>query len=109
MLDHRLFNKVGQQGRRLRPTVLAVFSYRYDSSFVPDLLANIESAVDGWIAFDDRKASVLFSHEPRRRRVLIERARELGATWVLAIDPDERLECGAMTRIRGLTAERQRI
>ena len=47
--------------------------------------------VDGWVAFDDRAATDLFSNEPQRRRLLIERASELGASWVLAIDPDEEL------------------
>ncbi|MGZ5154474.1 MAG: glycosyltransferase family 2 protein, partial [Burkholderiales bacterium] len=88
---------------------LAVFSYRYDEELVPDLLANIEPMVDGWVAFDDRKAEDLFSSEPRRRHLLIERAKDLGATWVLAIDPDERIEREGATRIRALTSERQRI
>jgi glycosyltransferase involved in cell wall biosynthesis len=89
--------------------VLAVFSYRYDAELVPDLLANIEPVVDGWVAFDDRRADEPFSSEPQRRRLLIERARELGATWVLAVDPDERVERNCATRIRSLTGERERI
>jgi glycosyltransferase involved in cell wall biosynthesis len=89
--------------------VLAVFSYRYDAALVPDLLANIEPMVDGWVAFDDRDASELFSNEPGRRRLLIKRAKELGATWILAMDPDERIEFAGATRIRSLTAERQRV
>ncbi len=111
MLEHRLFGsaQIWRRRRRLRPMVLAVFSYRYDAQLVPDLLANIEPMVDGWVAFDDRGASTLFSDEPRRRRLLIERAKELGATWVLAIDPDERIERGGATRVRGLTCERRRI
>src|SRR5262249_12788855 len=32
-----------------------------------------------------------------------------GATWVLAIDPDERIELAGATRIRNLTGERQRV
>jgi glycosyltransferase involved in cell wall biosynthesis len=89
--------------------VLAVFSYRYDAELVPDLLANIAPAVDGWVAFNDRDATDVFSSESQRRRLLIERARELGAAWVLAIDPDERIERGAATRIRALTREWRRI
>jgi glycosyltransferase involved in cell wall biosynthesis len=109
MLEHQLFNRMPAWHRRFRHMVLAVFSYRYDAELVPDLLANIASAVDGWVAFDDRNATDVFSNEPRRRQLLIERARELGATWVLGIDPDERIERGAATRIRGLTRECQRI
>jgi glycosyltransferase involved in cell wall biosynthesis len=88
--------------------VLAVFSYRYDAELVPGLIENIKPVVDGWVAFDDRGAGDLFSNEPRRRRLLVDRARQLGATWVLAMDPDERIERGAATRIRGLTSERRR-
>src|SRR5262245_5572084 len=109
MLEHQFFGSVPAWRRRFRPLVLAVFSYRYDAELVPDLLANIAPAVDGWVAFDDRDATDVFSSEPRRRRLLIERASELGATWVLGIDPDERLERGAATCIRALTRERQRI
>jgi hypothetical protein len=110
MLEHRLFGSdTSRRHRRLRPTVLAIFSYRYDVDLVPDLLANVETIVDGWIGFDDRRATTLFSNEPQRRRLLIERARELGAGWVLAIDPDERLEHGAASRIRHLTFELRRV
>jgi hypothetical protein len=109
MLEHHLFSSAAAWRRQLRPMILAIFSFRYDAELVPDLLANVSPAVDGWVAFDDRAAGDLFSNEPRRRRLLIERAKELGATWVLAIDPDERIERGAATRIRGLTSERHRI
>ena len=111
MLEHSLAGSEAgwRQRRRDRAVLLAVFSYRYDVELVPGLLENIKPVVDGWVAFDDRKADGLFTSEPQRRRVLIERARELGATWVLAIDPDERIERGAATRIRNLTSERQRI
>jgi hypothetical protein len=109
MLEHHLFDSTRTWRRRSRPTVLAVFSYRYDAELVPDLLANIAPVVDGWVAFDDRKAGDLFSSEPRRRQLLVQRAKDLSATWVLAMDPDERIELGAATRIRSLTSERRRI
>ena len=95
--------------QRLRPTTLAVFSYHHDVGLVPDLLANLAPMVDGWVAYDDRRNPAAFSNEPRRRALLIDRARELGATWVLAVDPDERFERGLATAIRLFTRERQRI
>ena len=107
MLEHQVFDRMAPWRRQIRPIVLAVFSYRYDAELVPDLLANIAPAVDGWVAFNDRDATDVFSSEPRRRRLLIERAKRTG--WVLAIDPDERIERGATTRIRALTRERRRI
>lgn len=89
--------------QRLRPRIVAVFSHRYDSHLVPDLLANISPAVDGWISWDDRQASEAFSSEPARRRTLVAAAHESGADWVLAIDPDERIEPKAASRLRVLT------
>ena len=94
---------------RARPTVLGVFSYRYDAELVPDLITHLQTIVDGFVSFDDTKAQELFSNEPARRRLLIERARELGATWVLAVDPDERFERALSTRIRLLTESPRRI
>ena len=89
--------------------VVAVFSYRFDAHLVPDLLANLDPIVDGWIAYDDRAASGIFSSEPQRRRALLSAARESGADWVLAVDPDERFENALAERIGRLVAARQNI
>ncbi|MBZ9732883.1 hypothetical protein LB534_06410 [Mesorhizobium sp. CA18] len=89
--------------------IVAVFSYRYDQHLVPDLIANLEPVVDGWIAYDDRASEGLFSSEPQRRRALIAAAHEAGADWVLAMDPDERLEQAVAGRIGRLTSGSRRI
>lgn len=75
-----------------KPRVLAVFSYRYDAHLVPALLANIEPLVDGWISYDDRNGKGLFSNEVHRRVALLTTAQKAGASWALAVDPDERFE-----------------
>jgi hypothetical protein len=75
-----------------RPRVVGVFSFRYDAHLVPALIANIEPFVDGWIAYDDRGATDIFSNETQRRTALLHAAREAGAAWALAVDPDERFE-----------------
>ncbi|WP_217572165.1 hypothetical protein [Mesorhizobium sp. GbtcB19] len=95
-----------RRGRWLwsRQKIVAVFSYRYDQHLVPDLIANLDPVVDGWIAYDDRASDVIFSSEPGRRRALIAAAYEAGADWVLAMDPDERLEHAVAGRIGRLTA-----
>lgn len=92
-----------------RPQIFAVFSYRFDAHLVPDLLANIEPMVDGWIAYDDRAAGEVFSSEVGRRRMLLREARRAGADWILAVDPDERFEVGTQAQIRRLTAEAGRV
>jgi len=111
MIDTHLFSS-DLQWRKLcrhRPTVLAVFSFRYDADLVPDLVAHLKTMVDGFVAFDDRNAEELFSNAPSRRRALIETARELGASWGLAIARDERFERALSTRIRFLTESPRRI
>jgi hypothetical protein len=90
-------------GKR-RPNVLAIFAFRYDAHLVPDLIANIEPMVDGWIAYDDRAGGAAFSGEPARRKALVEKAMALGARWILAADPDERFEHRLAGRMADLTA-----
>jgi hypothetical protein len=87
----------------LTPPLLAVFSFRHDHHLVQDLVENITPYVDGWVSYDDRNATGLFSNETERQSILIETAAQLGGKWILAIDPDERLECGAVQKLRGLT------
>ena len=89
---------------RTKPYVLAVFSYRYDAHLVPDMLANIDPLIDGWVSFDDRASSALFSDEPTRRYALLAAARDAGAQWVLAVDPDERFEASLTSAMPTLLA-----
>ncbi len=86
------------------PRVLAIFSFRYDAQLVPDLISNIAPMVDGWVSFDDRASTALFSDEPARRRELLVAARAAGAEWVLAADPDERFESALASAMPSLTA-----
>jgi hypothetical protein len=89
---------------RTLPFVLAVFSFRYDVHLVPDMLANIDPLIDGWVSFDDRASSALFSDEPARRHALLVAARDAGAQWVLAVDPDERFEASLTSAMPTLLA-----
>ncbi len=83
--------------RRLfdRPRCVAVFSFRYDAQLVPALIENLRPVVDGWISWDDRNAATSFTGDTGRRKLLIQAAYDAGAQWVLAMDPDERLERAA--------------
>lgn len=100
-----------RRGRWLwsRRKVVAVFSYRYDQHLVPDLIANLDPVVDGWIAYDDRASDGIFSSEPRRRLALIAAAHQAGADWVLAMDPDERLENAVAGRIGQLISGSRQV
>lgn len=102
--EHRTGSEVGGEEPVLdaslpdgrSPRVLAVYSFRYDAHLVPALQENIAPLVDGWISYDDRNATGEFSNESARRVALLTAARDAGAEWALAVDPDERFE----TRLR---------
>ncbi len=85
------------------PFVLAVFSFRYDAHLTPAMLANIEPMTDGWIGYDDTGADGVFSDEVSRRVALLTAARDAGARWALAVDPDERFESSLAEHVRSLT------
>lgn len=87
------------------PNIVGVFSFRYDAHLVPAMLASIEPMVDGWACYDDRQSESVFSNEIRRRRLLLEAAREMGACWALAVDPDERYEASLASAIYKLAHE----
>ena len=94
---------------RRKQKVLALFSFRFDAHLVPDLIANIDPIVDGWIAFDDTNATGVFSSQVDRRRALLQAAKENGADWVLAVDPDERFEIATATKIASLVRTSERV
>lgn len=79
-----------------------MFSFRYDAQLVPALIENLRPVVDGWISWDDRGAATSFTGDTQRRKLLIQAAYDAGAQWVLAMDPDERLERAAAEIIPGL-------
>jgi len=103
MITVHFFDEPPARPHPKTPIILGVFSFRYDSHLVPSLIANIRPMVDGWVSYDDRLATEAFSNEVARRRSLVSAARDAGASWALAIDPDERIEGRFARRIRALT------
>lgn len=93
-------------GRLLKPRIVAVFSYRYDAHLVPALLQNIHPLCDGWVSWDDRRASAVFTGDTERRHALFDAAHTAGAQWLLCVDPDERFEFGVAPAIRSMALER---
>src|SRR5690606_16455535 len=81
------------------PSIFGVFSYRYDEALVPGLVENISPFVHGYVSIDDRGTSAPISDEPTRRAALLSAAKAAGATWIVALDPDERLESSFVDRI----------
>ncbi len=111
IIRHHFSNNWLPRRLRLRPGVIALFSFRYDAHLVPDLIENLRPIVDGYVALDDRNADATdtFSSEPRRRRRLLRAAREMRAKWVLFIDPDERLERAAADVLPGLMIDEKPV
>lgn len=103
-----LFERIGFQAKK-RPKVICLFAYRYDANLVPDLLENVAPFTHGWISWDDTKRTELWYHEGEVRRSLIEAARQNGADWVLCMDPDERLEVGAVEKVRDMASGDRKI
>lgn len=101
MLECKLFKEVDAGS----PVVIAVFSYRHEAHLVPDFVANIRPFVSGYVAWDDRGATDELSSEPERRNRLLAKAREMGAQWILAADPDERFEADLAVRLPKMLAQ----
>ena len=91
------------------PQLVGLFSYRFDAHLVPDLLSNLQGVVDAVICHDDRGNRDRWYHEGSIRTSLVSRARAIGAEWVLCMDPDERLEQTAGSKIRELIREPRKV
>lgn len=96
--------KMLRQARQGAPVVIAVFSYRYDAHLVPDFIENIRPLIHGYVAWDDRAATAEFTSEPERRNRLLDQAHRMGARWILALDPDERVETNFAKRLPEILA-----
>ncbi len=107
IMIHPLEGQMFRQPNRGQARVIAIFSYRYDAHLVPALIENIRPFVHGYAAYDDRGGQTALTNEPNRRVVLNTAALGMGADWVLAVDPDERLEKALADQIDGLTQDRQ--
>lgn len=106
--------------------ILAVMQLRDEAWYLPGCLDHLRDFVDGVVAFDDGSADAtgeilaadplvastitkprLVGHrwdELGNRRALLERARELGAEWVVCVDADERFERSLLAKLRALPA-----
>jgi len=79
--------------------VVALVSYRYDEDYLEDLKKNLGGLVDEVIVRFDEKGD-FWKDEGKYRRQMVRQAEEAGADYALVIDPDERLEKRAASRLR---------
>ncbi|MFP3914941.1 MAG: hypothetical protein ACLFWM_08695 [Actinomycetota bacterium] len=82
--------------------IVAAFAYRYEPDWLVDQLRENLSWVDGFAELDTRGRDDVWMPRVERVRAVQAIARDQGADWVLALDPDERLEDGAETALRAL-------
>ena len=98
-IDRHLF----REPARGQSKVVAIFSFRYEAHLVPALIENIRPFVHGYVAWDDRDGNTALTNEPNRRNQLNAAALDMGADWILAVDPDERFEIALADQMRRLT------
>ena len=83
--------------------IVAAYAFRYEPDWLIEELRENLSWVDGFAALDTRGHKDVWV--PRKERVEGMQAlgREMGATWMLHLDPDERLQDGAEETLRKLS------
>lgn len=79
--------------------IVAALGVRYDKELLPDLIRNLPFVDDFAILYDFGRKD-LWGNEYQFRMKLKKMAEEKRADWILAIDPDERLERFAGWKIR---------
>jgi hypothetical protein len=118
--DSRPLARLRRFRRRGPARVLGLVAFRDESRFLPGLLENLATQVDGVVALDDGStdgsAALVRDHplvlellevrpgaqaeleDGRNHRALTEAAWKHGADWLLGVDADERLERGFRSR-----------
>lgn len=87
--------------------LIAVYARRHEPQWlIDDMRANLAPWVDGFAEVDDRDRdpAEAWGHEGQMRTRQRQAALDAGADWVLAVDPDERIEDRARTALRPLLA-----
>ena len=84
-------------------TIIAATYYRFDQDYLDDYRRNLSTLVDDFLIVEDT-AGELMKNEGAARQKLYAQALDLGGpgSWVVVLDPDERIEKRAVKRIRSL-------
>ena len=79
--------------------IVAVSYYKFDEDYLEDYKKNLSSLVDDFLLIEDKDGGFMYDEGKYRKR-LIDGAKEMGADWVVVLDPDERLEKNAARKIK---------
>ena len=82
--------------------IVCTFAFRYEPDWMIDQLYENVGWVDGFATWDTRGHPNPWIPRKERARVLEEKARRMGADWLLVVSPDERLEPAAEGKLRRL-------
>jgi len=84
----------------MKNKIIACFGVKYEPDWMVEQLKENLSWIDGFAELDCRDRDELWIHEGEYRLLLREKAREMGADWILITSPDERWEQNAGKIIR---------
>lgn len=125
----RKISQIINKKRKPRPKIYAIMNLHNEEYWLPGLLKSIENYVDGIVVTDDGSVDSTYEilkkckkvidirrnpkhdesfddnfDEKTAKEVLIRRATELGADWVLCCDGDERFEVNFLKELRNLVS-----
>lgn len=84
----------------MKNKLVACFGWKYEPEWLIEQLKENLSWVDDFAILDCRERDELWVHEGDYRLILREKAREMGADWILITSPDERWEKNAGKIVR---------
>jgi len=90
-----------------KPKIVAITYYKFDKDYLEDYKNNLSPLVDDFLIVEDKEAGLMYDEGNFRKR-LLQKAKRMGADWVVVLDPDERLEKKAIKKIRKLIKKYQK-
>ena len=87
-----------------KPKIIAATYYKFDKDYLEDYKKNLAPLVDDFLLVEDKNAGFMYDEGNFRKR-LIDQAKNMGADWIVVLDPDERLEKSAPRKLRKMIIE----
>jgi len=81
--------------------IVALVTYKYDSDYLSDLKDNLDNLADEIIVKFDQHGD-FWKDEGKYRSEMVATAEQVGADYIVVIDPDERFEVETATKLKTL-------